>query len=181
MKSKKLHFVITDRLHRGFYVAACGEEDGGELEQCVMNKTIGLEEFLVYNKSIDNFDIADFRFDITFSRVGRCYTLDTHKRMNSTFSLNKIDNLLSLRLKKKFLYRIIIHDENFYYFTGNPKALPGFWLEFWPSDVEKYEFIFRNIEINKISRLSTEERPCLSSTNIGHCIDAALAEKVSHY
>ena len=152
-----------------WFEAACGNNmEEEEFIDCILGSTFNAEDFMI--NVFDN----QYKYQITFSFSGRCFTLQNRDQKIGS-DIGK--STLSMHLNRAFDYKIFIHDANFFYYTLNPKALPGFRIDFKP---ETGMAFLGHIEIIQHRRIDRADHRCDKNDEYSFtdCVNAAILAHV---
>ena len=164
------------------FSSVCSGLEGSQLINCFKNSTFGLDDFIVpslenQNKNENKNDPPGyFISDITWAFMGQCHTyIQTEKIDSQTASL------LLPPLKRKYDYRIYVHDPDFFFLTSNPRAFPGFKLFLPHENIASTDLLhIQSIEIVKHNKLNLEKSPCMEDRDyiFSNCLRNAVNVKV---
>ena len=110
------------------YERYCGNASTAEdYEACVTNETYGFKEIIqnatrgIWLSGVDNLtDPQLWTWDVTFTAVGRCFTLNYHQLLRLNLNMNGI----LLRLQKNDYYVYLSGPDFFFTATSNPLTMP---------------------------------------------------------
>jgi hypothetical protein len=106
------------------YGNVCQGKEDDQLVSCIDDRTYTFDEAILLTK-IDN-DVGKFKSnfttDLSFAQAEKCFTLKTSRKLGSNFGS------LVVSLNKNFACYVFVHDPEFFFFTSNPKAFPGFFM-----------------------------------------------------
>ena len=84
-------------------------------------------------------------------------------------------------LKRKYDYRIYVHDPDFFFLTSNPRAFPGFKIFLPHENIASTDLLhIQSIEIVKHNKLNLEKSPCMEDRDyiFSNCLRNAVNVKV---
>ena len=157
------------------YGNICPGKEDDQLLSCIDDETYTFDEVILLTK-IDN-DVGKFKgnftTDISYAQAGKCFTLKTSRKLGSNFGS------LVVSLNKNLAYYIFVHDPEFFFFTSNPRAYPGFFM-ILRGDEQGEKVHFSSIEVIKHSNLHRPDSICEESLNysLSDCIKMSISSDV---
>ena len=115
----------------------------------------------------------NFTSDISYIGAGICNTLEINEKIGSTFGSIKVF------LNKTMNYAIFVHDSEFFFYSSNAKAIPGFRKILDIKD-EVGLILIPNVEVIQFNKLPRNASPCEEDPNysLKICIKKAVINYV---
>ena len=164
------------------FSSVCNGLEGSQLINCFKNSTFGLDDFIVPSLENENESKTKnepsgyFISEITWAFMGQCHTYIKTEKIDSQTA-----SLLLPTIKRKYDYRIFVHEPDFFFLTTNPKAFPGFKIFLQNENQASSDLLhIQSIELIQHNNLNLEKSPCMEDPeySFSNCLRNVENEKV---